>query len=152
MSSYYFIVSFLAWIPVETQLSLLNGTYSIDFQIDQLCSHQMGVGFLLAPADWGFFGYLGASNRAWSYDPYEGAIVNETEAIYEQLPKFQQNGIIRLELNLKQNQDCSATFIVNGQRTPTIALPKHSIVIIAACLLKYGQKLTLTNFCSIPDE
>ncbi|CAF1041583.1 unnamed protein product [Didymodactylos carnosus] len=135
----------LPWIPVQTRDSLSSGVYSIDFQINQLCSKQLGVGFLLAPADWGFFGYLGASERAWAYDPYEGAIVNATNAIYTDLPKIeQQDDIVTLQLHLKE--ECKAIFIVHNIQTPTIHLPKNSAVLPAACLLEHGQKITLTNF------
>lgn len=111
----------------------------------------LGVGFLLdwqdLGPDWGFFGYLGASSTGWSYDPSTGDIVRATKSIHGGLPKIKNNkGTITMEFNLPKDQPGSATFIIDGVKTPTEELPADAVVIPAACLLTKGQKVTLANF------
>jgi hypothetical protein len=57
----------------------------------------VGVGFLLEPANWGFFGYLGASDTAWSYDAHDGAIVSATDALHEHLPTIKTKGVVTVK-------------------------------------------------------
>ena len=115
-----------------------------DFDIESIADHQIGVGILLEPPDWGFFGYLGAGKNAWSYDAFEGAIVTETKAIHSGLPTIRKRGNVTVHLDLKKKNEC--VFVVNGVRTPAISLPRQAVVIPAACLLKKGQVVTLANF------
>jgi hypothetical protein len=75
-----------------------------------------------------------------------GDIVTATESIQGGLPKFKGNsGVISLELILPNDADGSATFIVDGVRTPSVRLPAGAVVIPAACLLKQGQRVRLAN-------
>jgi len=140
----------LAWIPVPTLLKLHSGAFSFDFVIENMASRQIGVGFLLdwtVGPNWGFFGYLGSSQSAWSYDPLSGDIVSGTKSIHGGLPKFSgESGVISVEFRLPKDEPGQATFIVNGTRTPTIKLPEDAVVVPAACLLKKKQRVTLANF------
>lgn len=133
-----------AWLPAQTTAKLSDGIFFLDFHIDSIVSRQIGVGFLIDPPDWGFYGYLGAGRNAWSYDAFEGAIVTQEAAIYSNLPKIEESGTITMYLDLKRENKC--VFFVNSVETPPIPLPPNSIVIPAACLLKQGQKVTLANF------
>lgn len=73
-----------------------------------------------------------------------GDIVTATESISGGLPKFQGNkGTISIEFILPRETKGSATFIVNGARTPSVELPEGAVVIPAACLLKKGQSVTV---------
>ncbi|CAF3447835.1 unnamed protein product [Rotaria sp. Silwood1] len=133
------------WIPIETKAKLHSGKWSLEFDVEWMGTHQIGVGFLLdwnIGPDWGFFGYLGSSRSAWSYDPSTGDIVTNTESVHGNLPKFSGNsGVIGLELDLPKNEIGKFTFIVDGVRTPTKQLPKSGAVAIpAVCLLSRGQK------------
>jgi hypothetical protein len=96
----------------------------------------------------GFFGYLGASNSAWSYDPSTGDIVLDTRSIHGGLPKFAdgRRGVVSMELNLPRIAEGNARFIVDGTETPVIDLPDGAVILPAACFLKEGQKVTLANF------
>ena len=135
-----------AWLPAQTKLRLGgSGKVSLDFRIEAIANAQIGVGFLLTPPDWGFFGYLGSSNTAWSYDAWEGAIVTDTQATHEGLPTIKNSGVVTLELNFDGGAP-TATFIVDGKPTPSISLPAGSVVIPAGCLCARGQKVTLGNF------
>jgi hypothetical protein len=132
------------WLGSQTTARLSSGVFTWDFQIKSLASQQIGVGLMLEPADWGFFGYLGASSTAWSYDAYEGAIVTATEAIHSGLPVIREAGTVRVRLDLRHNYEFK--FIVDGTETPTVSLPKGSVVIPAGCLLRKGQIVTIGNF------
>ncbi|CAF1028420.1 unnamed protein product [Adineta ricciae] len=139
-----------SWIPIQTKSKLHSGKWSLQFHVEEMKSAQIGVGFLLdwsIDPDWGFFGYLGASSTAWSYDPSTGDIVSRTDSIRGNLPKFNgNNGIIELELDLPQKDKGSFTFIIDGVRTPTIQLPNSGAVAIpAVCLLSHGQKVTIKD-------
>lgn len=140
-----------AWVPVLTRSQLHSGRYRWDFVIEEMAEAQIGIGFMLqwnVGPDWGFFGYLGASNTAWSYDPSTGDIVNNTQSIKGGLPKFEDGhrGVITLVLDLPLAAKGEARFIVNGVDTPHIELPESSVILPAACLLKETQKVTLANF------
>jgi len=132
-----------AWLGSQTTGRLSDGVFTWDFNIDEIAERQIGVGILLDPPDWGFFGYLGAGKHAWSYDPFEGAIVTETKAIHSKLPKIGKRGTVSVRLDLKTKNEC--VFIVDGKETPAISLPQGAVVIPAACLLKKGQVVTLAN-------
>ena len=61
-----------AWLGAPTQLQLHSGHFAWDFVVEEMGSAQIGVGVMLlwdVGPDWGFFGYLGSSSTAWSYDP-----------------------------------------------------------------------------------
>ena len=139
-----------AWVPVQTKAQLHSGKWSLEFYVESMKNAQIGVGFLLdwnGGPDWGFFGYLGSSSTAWSYDPSTGDIVTNTDSIHGNLPKFTGNsGVIGLELDLPKNEIGTFTFIVDGVRTPTKQLPKTGAVAVpAVCLLSSGQKVTIRN-------
>ncbi|CAF4861210.1 unnamed protein product [Rotaria sp. Silwood1] len=145
------------WIPIETKAKLHSGKWSLEFDVEWMGTHQIGVGFLLdwnIGPDWGFFGYLGSSRSAWSYDPSTGDIVTNTESVHGNLPKFSGNsGVIGLELDLPKNEIGKFTFIVDGVRTPTKQLPKSGAVAIpAVCLLSRGQKVTIRNLIRLNQD
>jgi len=147
----------VVWIPVQTKAKLHSGKWFLEFDVESMASRQIGVGFLLEwniGPDWGFFGYLGSSSSAWSYDPSTGDIVTNTESIQGNLPKFTGNsGVIGLELDLPQNEIGKFTFIVDGVRTPTKQLPNSGAVAIpAVCLLSRGQKVTIRNFVRLDQD
>jgi len=141
----------LSWIPIKTKALLHSGKFTWDFVVEEMGSAQIGIGIMLdwsAGPDWGFFGYLGASSTAWSYDPSTGDIVTSSDSIHGGLPKFTNNqGTVSVEAILPRDGPGSFTFIVNGIRTPTIShLPVGSVIVPAACLLKHNQKVKLANF------
>lgn len=137
------------WFPVETKTRLHSGKWSLEFHVESMADRQIGIGFLLdwnISVDWGFFGYLGSSSSAWSYDPSTGDIVTRTASIHGNLPKFtNDSGLIGLELDLPSDAEGSFTFIIDGVRTPTKTLPVGAVAIPAVCLLKIGQKVTIRN-------
>jgi hypothetical protein len=133
-----------AWLGSQTTGRLSGGVFTWDFRIDSIAERQIGVGIMLDPPDWGFFGYLGAGKNAWSYDAFEGAIVTETEATHKGLPTVRDGGTVSVRLDLKVKNEC--VFVVAGVETPAIHLPVGSVVVPAACLLKRGQSVTLANF------
>lgn len=139
------------WVPALTRSQLHSGRYRWDFVIEEMAHAQIGIGFMLqwdVGPDWGFFGYLGASTSAWSYDPSSGDIVNNTKSIKGGLPKFEdgRKGVVTVVLNLPRKAKGEAQFIVNGVDTPLIELPESSVIIPAGCLLKETQKVKLANF------
>mmetsp|Transcript_25297 Transcript_25297/g.35440 ORF Transcript_25297/g.35440 Transcript_25297/m.35440 type:complete len:199 (-) Transcript_25297:125-721(-) len=137
------------WIPVETESKLHSGKFTFDFDIENMANRQIGVGFLLdwnIGPDWGFFGYLGSSGTAWSYDPSTGDIVRATESIQGGLPVIKNNkGVITLELFLPRDKPGYAKFIIDGVDTPKVELPEGAVVVPAACLLALNQKVALKN-------
>jgi hypothetical protein len=132
-----------AWLGSQTTGRLSDGVFTWDFKIEDIADRQIGVGILLDPPDWGFFGYLGSGKNAWSYDAYEGAIVTEEEATHKDLPKIAKGGTVSVRLDLKKKNEC--VFVVDGVETPAIELPAGAVVIPAACLLKKGQIVTVAN-------
>jgi hypothetical protein len=144
-----------AWIPARTLLHLHSGTYRWNFTVEQMGRAQLGIGFLLfwelGPQrlpDWGFFGYLGASPTAWSYDPSSGDVVTDTKSIEGGLPKFQdgETGVVSVELDLPRSAAGSAHFISGGVRSRAIPMPEGAVLLPAACFLKQGQRVTLADF------
>jgi hypothetical protein len=140
-----------SWIPSSTRLQLHSGRFTWDFAIENMGEGQIGVGFLLIwdqGVDWGFYGYLGAGQAAWSYDPSTGDVVNATESIQGGLPFFEnkESGVVSMDMVLPREGEGYATFSVNGVTSDRIALPAGSLVLPAACFLKKGQKITLRNF------
>jgi len=131
------------WLGSQTTAKLKDGIFRWDFNIEAIADRQIGVGIMIEPPDWGFFGYLGAGRGAWAYDAYEGAIVTETKAVHSNLPKIFGSGIVSVVLDLKKKYSC--TFIVNGKETPSISLPQGRTIIPAACLLKKGQKVRIEH-------
>lgn len=144
-----------SWIPASTLLLLHSGKFSLDFVIDEMSEAQIGVGFMIqltdgenVGSDWGFYGYLGASNTAWSYDPSTGDVVTATNSIEAGLPKFENGhyGIVQINLNLPRHEKGVAKFIVNGVSSKPIPLPEGAVVLPAACFFVPGQQITLKNF------
>ncbi len=140
-----------AWIPASTRLYLHSGCFQWDFVVEEMASWQIGVGFMLlwdAGLDWGFFGYLGASSTAWSYDPSSGDVVTATESIQGGLPKFEQgrSGVVTVELDIPRESEGQGKFKVGDVESKPIILPASAVVQPAACLLKQGQGITLANF------
>jgi hypothetical protein len=133
-----------AWLASQTTARLWRGIFAWDFKIESLARRQLGVGILVDPPDWGFYGYLGAGRNAWAYDPFEGAIVTETKAIHSGLPTIWEYGTIAVNLDLKNRHEC--VFAVDGVGTPPIPIPRRAVIIPAACLLKKGQVVRLANF------
>jgi hypothetical protein len=131
------------WLGSQATSRLSHGVFTWEFRIEEIAERQIGVGILLDPPDWGFYGYLGAGKNAWSYDAFEGAIVTEEKAIHSGLPKIQQSGTVSVRLDLRRKNEC--VFVVDGKETPAISLPEGAVVIPAACLLKKGQVVTLAN-------
>jgi hypothetical protein len=143
-----------AWVPATTRARLHSGRYRWDFVVDELAGAQLGVGFMLQweiGPDWGFFGYLGASSSAWSYDPLTGCVVCETRAIHGDLPRFEDGraGVVGVELDLPRDAGGAARFVVSGVASPTIELPGSSVILPAACLLAETQQVTLAGFCRL---
>ena len=143
------------WIPASSRLHLHSGQFSLDFQIDEMAQHQIGVGFMIQLTDgvyvgsnWGFFGYLGSSHTAWSYDPSTGDVVTDTKSIESGLPKIENGhaGVVRIQVRAPRQEAGSVQFIVNGVQSKPIPLPVGAVVLPAACFLKNGQKITLSNF------
>lgn len=132
-----------AWLGSQAKTRLESGRFRWTFEVET-AAHQIGVGILVEPLDWGFFGYLGAGRNAWSYDAHQGAIVTETVAVHSSLPCVTGSGIVAVELDLLKEHTC--TFVVNGVATPPIALPSGKAVLPAACLLAVGQRETLRDF------
>ena len=137
-----------AWVPATTNAKLFSGNFEIDFIVDEMTKSQIGIGFMLlwdVGPDWGFFGYLGASSTAWSYDPSTGDVVNNTESIQGNLPKFENGhtGSITLRLNLPANKPGSALFSIEGIDSKPIVLPSGAVVLPAACFLAESQQVTL---------
>lgn len=140
----------LSWSSVKTNARLHSGKWFFEFHIESMGKGQLGVGFLLdwnVGPDWGFYGYLGASNTAWSYDPSTGDIVSGTKSIHEKLPKLKETGgVIGVELDLPRDKFGSFTFIIDGVRGPTKELPHSGAVAIpAVCLLAAKQIVTIQN-------
>lgn len=142
----------IAFLPEITTLRLHSGKYSLDFNIEEMNSAQIGVGFMLLWVnellDWGFYGYLGSGFSAWSYDPSTGDVINAGTSIQGGLPKFENkySGIITVELNLPRNAEGEGKFIVNGVESSPINLPIGAVVVPAATLLRKDQKITISNF------
>ncbi len=150
-----------AWIPASTLLFLHSGEFSLDFQVDEMDKRQIGVGFMIqltdgvrVDGDWGFFGYLGSSDTAWAYDPSTGDVVTATESIEGGLPRFDNGhtGVVQLHVNVPREAAGSAKFRVNSVDSKPISLPAGAVVLPAACFLKTGQKITLSNFHRIRPE
>jgi tetratricopeptide (TPR) repeat protein len=134
------------WLRAEATAQLSNGRFRWEFAVEVLGERQIGVGILIAPVDWGFFGYLGSGRNAFAYDPFLGAIVTETVAIHDDLPAFRAAGagVVAVELDLVERDSC--TFIVDGQPTPPVPVPPGATVIPAVSLLAPGQKVRLRGF------
>jgi hypothetical protein len=140
-----------AWVPASTRAHLHSGQFQWDFVIDETASAQLGIGFMLLwdiGPDWGFFGYLGSSTTAWSYDPSTGDVVYNTNSIQGGLPKITDGraGVVTVHLDLPRNAAGTGRFSMNGTDSIPIRLPESSVVLPAACCLKETQKVTLANF------
>ena len=140
-----------AWVPASTCAHLHSGRFRWDFVIDELAGTQLGVGFMLLwdiGPDWGFFGYLGSSTSAWSYDPSSGDVVYNTESIQGGLPKCTDGHscVVSVRLELPRDSAGAAWLSMQGTESRPIALPKGSVVLPAACFLKESQKVSLAGF------
>ena len=139
------------WIPASTRLYLHSGQFQWDFVIEEMASGQIGIGFMLlwdVGPDWGFFGYLGASSTAWSYDPSTGDVVTATESIQGGLPKFEngRSGIVTVQLDIPRKDKGEGKFKIGDIESKPIILPEGAVILPASCLLKEGQRVTLANF------
>lgn len=137
-----------AFVPASTRARLHSGTFDLEFSVDEMASRQIGVGFALlwnVGIDWGFFGYLGASPSAFSYDPSTGDVVTNTASIENGLPKSSdgRTAVVGLHLELPRHKEGRARFTMNGVHAKDIALPEGAVVVPAACLLKETQRITL---------
>jgi hypothetical protein len=146
----------VAWVPASTCMHLHSGTFRWDFVVERMGKAQIGVGFMLlwnVGPDWGFFGYLGASPSAWAYDPSTGDVVRNTRSIEAGLPKFakhlfsrERGGVVSVTLDLPRQAEGSGRFSVDGVSSRPVALPSGAVVLPAACMLKEGQRVTLSAF------
>lgn len=140
-----------AWVPAPTRAHLHSGRFLWDFVIDELAGAQLGIGFMLLwdiGPDWGFYGYLGSSTSAWSYDPSTGDVVSNTESIQGGLPKSTDGHscVVSVRLELPRDSAGSAWLSMQGTESRPIALPKDSVVLPAACFLQESQKVSLAGF------
>jgi hypothetical protein len=140
-----------AWVPASTRARLHSGQFRWDFVINELAGAQLGIGFLLLwdiGPDWGFFGYLGSSTSAWSYDPSTGDVVYNTQSIQGGLPKVSDghSGVVSVRLELPRDAAGTAWFSMTGTDSRPIALPDGSVVLPAACFLRESQKVSLAGF------
>ena len=140
-----------AWVPASTLSHLHSGRFQWDFVVEEMANRQIGIGFMLLwdiGPDWGFFGYLGASHTAWSYDPSTGDVVSNTKSIQGRLPKFSDGhkGVVSVFLDIPRHAEGIAKFSIDGTDTQPIPLPKSSVILPAACFLRESQKVTLANF------
>src|SRR5262245_16564624 len=140
-----------AWVPASTRSRLHSGRFQWDFVIDEMAGAQLGIGFMLlwdVGPDWGFFGYLGSSTSAWSYDPSTGDVVYNTASIQGGLPKIADGraGVVTVHLDLPRDAAGTGKFSMNGTDSPPIRLTEGPVVLPAACFLKETQKVTLANF------
>ena len=139
------------WVPATTLLHLHSGRFRWDFKIEEMAEAQIGVGFMIlwdVGPDWGFFGYLGASNTAWSYDPSTGDVVTATESIQGGLPRFtnMRSGTVSVELNLPRHSAGTGKFVIDDIESHEVTLPEGAVILPAACFLRETQRITLENF------
>jgi len=139
------------WVPAPTRLRLHSGRFQWTFEVEEMAEAQIGVGFLLlwdVGPDWGFYGYLGASSTAWSYDPSTGDVVRSTRSIQSGLPTFanRRSGEVSVRLHLPRNAEGSASFLVDGVETQRFPLPTGAVILPAACFLKESQRVSLSRF------
>ena len=139
-----------AWVPIETRARLFAGTFEWDFLVEEMAEGQIGLGFMLlwdVGPDWGFFGYLGSSTTAWSYDLSSGDVVYATESIEGGLPASAdgRTGTVTVRLELPADAPGTAWFRVNGTSSKPIELPPGAVVLPAACLLRRTQRVTLVK-------
>ena len=139
----------LSWVPLTSNARLHSGTYSWDFNIAGMGDRQIGVGcgllFSGHRLDWGFFGYLGASRTAVSYDPSTGDVVTATESIQGNLPTFRDSGTVSVHATLPRNEPGKMKFIVSGIESNELKLPGGAVICPAACFLELGQTVTIAN-------
>ena len=147
----------LSWVPVPSQTQFTNAKkVSWDFEFSHK-KRQIGFGFMLCflvtdpktqnskiDVDWGFFGYLGSSPNAWSYDPTTGDVVTDTESIEGGLPTFEDQGVVSVEC-VWEKEGAWARFVMEGKASEKIQLPPEAVVRPAACFLKVGQVVTMKN-------
>ncbi len=143
-----------AWVPAQTLARLHSGSFRWDFVVEEMAERQIGIGFMLlwdVGPDWGFFGYLGSSTTAWSYDLSSGDVVCNTQSIEGGLPKSEDGhtGVVSVHLDLPRDAPGSAKFSVNGVDSKTIELPDSAVVLPAACLLRERQRVRLADFSQL---
>ena len=135
------------WVPVQSQARLHSGNFRWSYSVKNMGAAQIGVGFMLdwtVGPDWGFFGYLGSSSSAWSYDPSSGDVVLATRSVEGGLPTFPSGeGTVTVEAHLPRQADGLARFLVNGVSSGAVWLPPGAVLVPAACLLDVGQEVTL---------
>jgi hypothetical protein len=140
-----------AWVPAITRLALHSGSFRWDFVVEEMARAQIGIGFLLlwnVGPDWGFYGYLGASSTAWSYDPSTGDVVTRTASIEGGLPRFAdgRRGRVSVELELPRQGAGRGRFVIDGTASSWIGLSESAVVLPAACLLRETQRVSLAQF------
>lgn len=115
------------WYPCQAMPILHNGRFEIEFEFSKFHDRQIGIGLMVYPPNWGFYGYLGAGYNAWSYDPTTGDIVTQTESIKGNLPKWidginddENERRITLDVNVKHNTKHYFQFIVQNKETGKI--------------------------------
>eukprot|EP00008_Paramoeba_atlantica_P005354 CAMPEP_0201489292 /NCGR_PEP_ID=MMETSP0151_2-20130828/21880_1 /ASSEMBLY_ACC=CAM_ASM_000257 /TAXON_ID=200890 /ORGANISM="Paramoeba atlantica, Strain 621/1 / CCAP 1560/9" /LENGTH=201 /DNA_ID=CAMNT_0047874835 /DNA_START=45 /DNA_END=650 /DNA_ORIENTATION=+ len=138
---------FPSFVPVRSNGKLHSGEFTVEFEVERIEKGQIGVGAMLLwdiGEDWGFFGYLGASSTAWSYDPSTGDVVTSTRSIESGLETFKDNGgVITMFLSLPREEKGSLSFELNGKRSKEVELPAGSVVMPAACFLVRNQKVRI---------
>jgi hypothetical protein len=140
-----------AWLGATTQLHLHSGRFTWDFVIEEMASAQIGVGVMLlwnVGPDWGFFGYLGSSPTAWSYDPSTGDVVTNAESISSGLGRIEKGeaGVVSVAVELPRKREGSLRFGVGGVWSPSVALPPGSVVQPAVSLLAPSQRVGFDRF------
>ena len=145
------------WVPASTMCQLHSGRFSWDFTVNEMAKRQIGIGFMLlwdVGPDWGFFGYLGSSRTAWSYDPSTGDVVTNTESIQGDLPKFTNGhiGTVSIKLHVPRYSEGCVVFSVDGEESRPICLPEGAVVLPAACLLRESQMITIEGFTILETD
>jgi hypothetical protein len=120
-------------VPAITRLVLHSGSFRWDFVVEEMADAQIGIGFLLlwdVGPDRGFFGYLGASSTAWSYDPSTGDVVTRTASIEGGLPRFadRRTGRVSVELETPRHGAGRGRFVVDGTASRWIGLSDGAVV------------------------
>ena len=163
---------------MESDLRLHSAAFTLEFRIDApLQGAQLGCGFLLdwstplpslgsaAPVgpgvrvgpgypDWGFYGYLGSSTSAWSYDVSSGDLVFDTESVLTGLPRLAPdtaNATLVMCAELPRDGNGQVTFALDGAPpSPPLVLPRGAVLIPAAVLLADGQQVSLGALVRTP--
>ena len=84
----------------------------------------------------------------WHNGPSTGDVVHNTRSIQGGLPKSRDGHslVVSIRLELSRDSACTAWFSVEGVESRSIALPKGSAVLPAACFLRESQRVSLAGF------